>query len=66
MLSTLKTYANKDTNVSFLLSFAQDGKGATFSLFKGSQGVTVELAPADVKALNEAISTAYYANPDHF
>ncbi|MFF8629655.1 hypothetical protein [Streptomyces werraensis] len=66
MLSTLKTYANKDTNVSFILSYAMDGKGATFSLFKGGQSVTVELTPADVKALNAAVHEAYYAYPDHF
>lgn len=62
MLNTLKTYAGEVKNFSFILSYAEEsGAGATLSLFEKSTGVTVDLTPADLKALSDAVSTAYYS-----
>ncbi|MFJ8699435.1 hypothetical protein [Streptomyces ardesiacus] len=66
MLSTLKTYGNKDTKFSFILSYSTETKGATLSVFGAGDGVTVDLTEEDLKALFVATNEAHYANPDHF
>lgn len=66
MLATLKTYGNKETKVSFIISYSTDGKGATFSLFSADDGLTVELTSADLRALSQAVSEAQYAHAEQF
>ncbi|MEV5883121.1 hypothetical protein AB0L74_10455 [Streptomyces sp. NPDC052020] len=66
MLTTLKSYGNKNSKFSFILSFSNENEGATLSVFGGGEGVTVDLTPEDVKALSNAASEAHYANPDSF
>ncbi len=62
MLSTLKSYANQDTGVSYVLSYVDGSKnGATLSIFAGAkQTITFDLDPADLKALSQLTVDASY------
>ncbi|MEU6765876.1 hypothetical protein ABZ916_25575 [Streptomyces sp. NPDC046853] len=62
MLTTLKTYANKDTGVSVIISYADNGNGATVSLFAGKQSATVDLDSTDLKALSSLLYDASYSS----
>jgi len=68
MLNTMKTYAAQTSKLSFIISYSEQGEGvppsgfpATFSLLSGADGITVDLSADDLKALNEAVTSAYYA-----
>lgn len=63
MLATLKSYGNKDSKFSFILSYSNEDKGATLSVFGAGDGVTVDLTEEDLNALFLATSEAHYSNP---
>lgn len=68
MLTTLKTYAAKGRNVSFVFSYEEkEGTSSTLSLFGDGEGITVDLAPEDTAALAAMLTAAsYVTSPSHF
>lgn len=62
MLAILKTYANKGNNLSVVFSYeAKVEGGATFSLFSGSEAITVDFTHEDLATLAGLFNEARYA-----